>query len=198
MLRDVLEAFAPHVGRPLIIEFVNYLHESGYSTELSFGFWDFLVYHDADEPVLAVKTVRNAPTEAQITKLVTDSTPSKVLLIDGPNPRVHQVKEQGAFLAATGTGAFVRGYGWVILPGSANLEVVGDVRLRLSPRWLEQEDGSFLKACTKCGELLTVDDFYRNPYPTMTDPYRNVCKSCFAAERKALRARQATERRAKG
>jgi len=190
MLRDDLEAFAPRIDRPLIIEFVNFLHERGYSARLTYGFWDFEVFRDADEPVLAIKTVRNAPTESQITKLVTDETPAKVLLVDGPNPRAHQVLEQAPFLAATGTGVFVRAHGWVILPGTPNLEHAANVRLRLAPRWQEQPDGSFLKACSVCGEMLPPDAYYRAAYPTLKDPYRHQCKACYRAGQKERHAQK--------
>ena len=188
MLRDDLEAFAPRTDRPLIIEFVNFLHDRGYSVLLSYGFWDFLVYRDADEPILAIKTVRNAPTDAQITKLVTDEHPAKVLLVDGPNPRVVQVKEQGPFLASTGTGVFARAYGWVILPGTPDLKQATDVRLRLAPRWTQDSGGTWVKACSVCGEFLPQEAYYRAAYPTLKDPYRHQCKACYRARQRERHA----------
>lgn len=179
MVRDALETFAPRDDRPLIIEFINHVHDSGHATRIGFGFWDFEAFADTDEPAMVVKTVRNTPTEQQLTRLVTDETPIKVLLIDGPHPKTEHVDAIKPLLAATGTAAYVRGYGWRLLPGSARPRELPDVRLRLAPRWSQDPDGTWRKACNRCGELKTTADFYRSPYPTSTDPFRHTCKACY-------------------
>lgn len=183
MVRDALETFAPRDDRPLIIEFVNHVHDAGFPTRISFAFWDFEAYDDDERPALVVKTVRNTPTEQQLTRLVTDETPVKVLLIDGPHPKTEHVDAIKPLLAATGTAVFVRGHGWRLLPGSARARELPDVRLRLAPRWNQDPDGTWLKACSACGELKGTDSFYRSPYPTSTDPFRHVCKACYPRKR---------------
>lgn len=193
MIRDDFLAFTPSFEAPLVISFIEMVHSRGYSTQMDFGFWDFYVYEDSEEPAMAVKTVKNRITRPQLSRLVADDVPLKVILIEGNHPAWAELEKQKLFLATTGTGVFVRNVGWRSLPGEPAVDKVEDLQLKLAPRWSQRDDGVWVKTCTKCGKQKTQIDFYASAYKTARDPYRNMCKSCFTkqtadANRRALEA----------
>jgi len=156
--------------------------DQGFSSEISFGFWDFYIWADVesgDGPQIALKTVKNSITNAVLNRLVTEPTPLKVLLVDGGSPQMDRLDGQMAFIAATGTGVFVRNVGWRALPGRPSAGVVPDLKLRLAPRWQQNEHGVWEKACSKCGEFKTTNDFYPSAYKTARDPFRHICRDCW-------------------
>lgn len=189
MTRDDFHAFTPAFGDALVISFIDMIRSRGYSTEVDFGFWDFFVFEHDDDPVMAVKTVKNSITSPQLARLVADDTPLKVILIEGEYPNWSRLESQKLFLAATGTGVFVRNVGWRSLPGEPAADTVEDLQLKLAPRW-KQHEGVWVKACTACGEFKTQNDFFRSAYKTARDPYRHQCKSCFNAKTAAAQRRR--------
>lgn len=177
--RDDFLAFTPPNDAPLVVAFIDFLRQNGLSTAIQFSFWDFLAYDHADDPLIGIKSVRNKVTEPVLARMASDPTPLKVLLLEGSNPAWAKLDAQKLFLAATGTGVFVRNVGWRILPGKPlNGEVI-DLRLKLAPRWNQDEDGVWRKACTKCGEFKPLEGFYDTNYPTGKDPKRHICIPCF-------------------
>lgn len=185
MTREDFTSFDPPFDDPLVISFIDLARARGFQTEISFGFWDFYLYEDDDEPIIAVKTVKNKVTDATMERLVVDPTPFKVILLEGRAPAWKSIEAAKTFLAATGTGLYVRGVGWRTLPGEPAVDVVSDLQLKLAPRWRQDQDGIWRKQCTKCGERKTTDDFYPSAYKTSRDPYRNTCVKCFNAKKEA-------------
>jgi len=181
LVRDDFHAFIPAHGVPLVVSFVEFLRERGLSTVIQFGFWDFLAFDHDDDPLIAIKSVRNRVTGPVLGRMTTDPTPWKVLLLEGSNPAWSALEEQGLFLAATGTGVFVRNVGWRVLPGAAVRDDVQDLRLKLAPRWRQDPDGVWRKACTRCGERKGLEAFYVSAYKTAKDPRRNICIPCWHA-----------------
>lgn len=179
MDRDDFLAFTPRFEDPLVISFIEFARSRGFSSRINFGFWDFHVFSDTDEPLIAVKTVRNSITDAVLSRIVTDPTPTKVILMEGAEPNLQRLREQQLILSSTGTGVYVRSLGWRSLPGARTVDVVEDLQLKLAKRWSQDPDGIWRKACTKCGERQPQGDFYRSAYPGAKDPYRNICKSCW-------------------
>lgn len=179
LVRDDFHAFTPDHNTPLVVSFIQFLQQRDLSTAIQFGFWDFLAYDHADEPLIAIKSVRNRVTDAVLSRMATDSTPWKVLLLEGANPVWAALENQSVFLAATGTGVFVRNVGWRVLPGTPIREQVEDLRLKLAPRWRKDPDDVWRKACTRCGTRQGLEGFYDAPYRTGKDPKRHTCIACF-------------------
>jgi hypothetical protein len=179
MTRTDFLAFNPAFEDPLVVSFINLARSQGYASEISFGFWDFFVYDHDDQPQIALKTVKNAISDHVMAQLTVERTPMKVLLLEGGTPHLDQLEGQKLYLAATGTGVFVRNVGWITLPGTPLAPHVHDLQLKLAKRWSQDENGQWRKACTKCGEFKTPEGFYRSAYRTARDPYRNVCIECF-------------------
>lgn len=185
MTRDDFLAFAPRHEDPLIISFIEFSRQAGFSSEIEFGFWDFTLFDGDETPALVVKTIRNRVSPAVLSRLVTEPTPMKVLLVEGGTPQLDRLQEQAVFLAATGTGVYVRGLGWRSLPGTPVTDEVTDLKLKLARRWRRREDGTWEKACTKCGELKSPQHYYPSAYKTAKDPYRNICISCWNGPKEA-------------
>lgn len=181
--RADFEAFNQSPDAPLVVTFVEFLRQRGLTTEIQFGFWDFLAYDHADKPLVAVKSVKNRLTPPILARLVTDPAPLKVILMEGSYPNWSQLEAQKVFLAATGTGVYLRNVGWRSLPGAPAADVVPDLRLKLAPRWKQDPDGVWRKTCTKCGQRKGLDGFYDTNYPTGKDPKRHTCIPCYNAPR---------------
>ena len=180
MTRDDFLTFTPRFEDPLVISFIEFSRSHGLSSEIGFGFWDFLVYDGVDEPEIAVKTVKNRISDAVLRRIVSDPTPKKVILVEGGSPDLDRLVSQQIILGTTGTGVFVRGVGWRALPGGRTVDAVEDLQLKMAPRWAQDPDGIWRKTCTKCHERKPTGDFYRSAYRTAKDPYRNICKACWA------------------
>jgi len=186
MNRDDFLTFNPRPDDPLVVAFIEFAREKGFSSSINFGFWDFLVSDHSDEPQLALKTVKNGITESVLARLVVDPTPMKIVLVEGQNPMLERLEGLKIFLAQTATGLYVRGLGWLALPGSPLSGEIKDIQLKLSKRWSQDEDGVWVKACTRCGEIKPREGFYRSSYPHAKDPYRNWCKPCFVPQKEDL------------
>ena len=180
MKRAELEGFMPYIGTPLVISFVEMARSLGYSTEIGWDFWDFYLYEHQDRASMVVKTMQNHVTSDQLSRIMVEKTPLKVLLIDGARPKFKELEGQKLFLAATGTGVYVRNVGWLTYPSSPVLETVEDLQLKLAPRWNLDSDGIWRKTCTGCGVRKEQKDFYKAASRTARDPYRNQCVSCFS------------------
>ena len=178
MKNQQLQEFSPPPDEPLIVGFSNYVRSFGYSTAVSFDFFDMHVYLDQDESILDVKQIRNDLTADQIRRLVIVPTLTKVVLIEGSRPKLSNILANLVLLSAAGVGAFAANLGWLWLPRRQE-EVLTDVRYKLAPRWHQDPDRGWLKACTACGELKTPSEFYNRPQKTALDGKRNFCIPCF-------------------
>jgi hypothetical protein len=179
MHREDFLGFVPRNDEPLIIAFIDWIQDLGYSAEIAWDFWDFNVYGDEDDPLMIVRTVRNTITDPVLNRLVTSRVPMKVILLEGPTPNLDRLDAQKLFLATTGTGVYVRGVGWRTLPGTPIAGTVEDLQLKLARKWRQRDDGVWVKQCSKCGVEKGTNDFYRSAYRTARDPYRNLCIPCF-------------------
>jgi hypothetical protein len=179
VLRDDFHAFTPALDLPLVVSFVTWCRSIGLTPAVEFGNWDFLVYEGSKEPLMAVKSIRNDVSDGLMARLVTEPAPIKVLLVEGAKPDLEHLRELTMAFAATGTGIFVRDVGWIVLPGRPMATKSDDLRFKLAPRWNQDPDGTWRKACSKCGELKTPEGFYRSQYRTSKDPTRHICKECF-------------------
>lgn len=175
-----LKNFTPKFSVPLAVSFVQQLYDSGYRIKPSFDYFDYYVGDDTGTKI-AVKTIKNGISASLRRKLVTTSTPMKVLLVEGENPAFEQFKSLSIFLAQVGTGVFVKNVGWVVLPRTTDQAMIEPLRFKIAPRWREVQvgdDTEWRKTCTSCGRELNPDDFYDNPNKTAKDPKRNQCIDC--------------------
>ena len=181
MQRSHLTDFAPHTDLPLLASFLVMALELGHKSISSFDYWDAYVLDSKNKPYIAVRAVQKGVTESVLAHVVSEQVPLKVILVEGKRPQLAYIDSKAPFLAMAGCGVFVRGVGWRVLPNSPNAEVIRDMQLKMAPRWsFDEASQTWMKACTKCGELQTTEDFYRANYPTARDPYRNICISCFS------------------
>lgn len=175
-----LRDFKPSDRTPLVISLVEWVKSRGFTVEIGWEHWDFLVYDHDEKPILVIKTLKNRIPNTTLSRLLVEKAPFKVLLVDGDRPNLDNLTSRQVFLATSGTGVFVRGVGWVSLP-SSNVQVdVEELRLKLAKRWSRGKDGIWRKQCTSCGQWKGVEDFYPSAYSTARDPYRNQCKECFS------------------
>lgn len=196
MLTTDLDSFSPSEGVPLVMSFVDMLQEMGLTTEIAWDHWDFRVYNHEDVPLMVLKSVKNRISPDTLTRLLTEETRYKMILVDGDRPDYDLLMSQRVFLATSGTGVYVRGVGWLSKPSGKLSEAPKDLRLRLAPRWSQDETGRWLKKCTTCEELKGTDDFYASAYKTAKDPYRNICKECMTWDAKIRAAVKKEERKA--
>jgi hypothetical protein len=186
------QAFSDEERTPLLVSFLSFARELGFPSQVSFDFFDAYVF-DPDEsdfePVVAVKQVKDRLTKEQMERLVVDSTPTKVVLVEGSRPDRENLLSTHLTLAMTGCGVFVRGSGWAYLPRRASTDDLRDVRFKMAPRW-EERDGVWKKKCTVCGEWKGENEYYKRPadQKTSRDPYRNSCRGCFKGKRNESRA----------
>jgi hypothetical protein len=179
MNQKIFREFFPSTNMPLIVSFVNHLTENDYTAVIEFGFWDFLVYEDDGNPVLAVKSVKNSIMKDEIFSIATDKTPQKVILVEGEEIHYGRLESIRVFLASLGVGLFIRGFGWWTYPHYPLIVPPDDLAFKLSKRWTQDEEGFWVKKCTKCHKWKGPEEFYRRPQKTAKDPYRNICKGCF-------------------
>ena len=178
-MNEIFEGFFPREGVPILVEFVNHLHDNGYSSEIDFGFWDVFAYKDGDEPEIAVLQVKNTVNKGQIARLAREKYRFKVVLADSEAVNVGHIDSIRVFLAHLGVGLYIRGVGWYVLPGTKSINVAEDVLFKVSKRWYRDVDGNWRKDCSKCQRPLGPESFYRQSNPRVRDPYRHICKSCF-------------------
>lgn len=179
MLQTILETFSPSSREPLLVAFINHLTQNDYSSAMDFGFWDFYVYNEGDDPFLAVKTIKNSLTKDDIFRISTAKTPQKVVLVEGDAIGHARFDSLRLFLASLGVGLYIRDVGWYTYPHYPYLSVPEDLVFRLASRWYQDSEGQWLKDCSKCHVPHSTDGFYRAANPRARDPYRNVCKTCF-------------------
>lgn len=182
--RLALRDFTPSEGSPLVISLVEWVKSRGFSVEIGWDTWDFLVYDHEDTPVMVIKAVKNRVPKDLLSRILVEKAPYKVILLEGDNPSIPDLNQKRIWLAANGAGTYIRDVGWATLPASVVHTDVQDLRLRLAKRWSEGKDGIWRKKCVKCHQFKTTDEFYASASPTAKDPYRNECKECvsFAAK----------------
>lgn len=183
---DFME-FSPPENVPLVISFVEMMRSKGLYVVMSWDNWDFLAYKDTEEPVLAIKTVKNRISTDVLSRLMADETSFKVVLIEGDRVDLENLRSQRLFLASARVGVYVRRVGWLSLPSEDVRDDIEELRLKLSKRWKQGKDGVWRKQCRSCGEWKTADEFYRAHNRTAKDPYRNDCKECFKLDIKLRR-----------
>lgn len=175
-----LVAFMPRVDGPLVVELVEYLrnHED-IVMSINFGVWDFVSSgSDDDEPVLAVKSVRNSIPRDLFSALSRSRIPLKVILVEGQNPDIEKIMAQSMLLSSTGTGVYVRNYGWVTLPSrKINVDLRESAFIK-SKKWRLDDDGEWRKRCRKCGEWKEPEGYSSSGRSVGHDPYRSTCKAC--------------------
>lgn len=190
--------FNPHQEDVLIVPFIKFLEDNGFAVEFEEDFWDFLAYRDLDDPILCVKLVKNSLTPRQLGRVMTETIPYKIILVEGSQIDVNWWRSQSMFLATGGVGAYLRGAGWVTTPGMKAHEDLQDLRLRMAPRWKLDSDGTWSKACSRCGEIKGPEGFYRAQYRSLVDPYRHICKECMKEESRDAAKRKRAVRDAPG
>lgn len=195
--RYQLRDFVPSANVPLVISLVEELKSAGYTVEIAWEHWDFLVYDHEDEPVMVIKTVKNSVRNDTISHLLVENAPIKVILVDGDRPDYEKLSTQRIFLASTGTAVYVRNVGWLSLPSHVPEVDTEELRFKLSKRWTKGKDGIWRKKCTKCGVWKTAEEYYRSAYRTAKDPYRNVCKECMIFDEKLRWAAKKGKKRGK-
>lgn len=194
MDRELLDTFTPADDLPLVVEFVSHARKSGYSAAIRFDAWDFELYAPSsvtDEPVAVVKSLKSGVGRRVLEAVLSSEAPVKLLLIEDRRLDPAKAFTSLGFLAMSGVGAYLRGHGWLTLPGRVSYSKPEDFALRRARRWRQSEDGTWLKACTACGELHGVEGFYRTRQAGRLDPYRDVCKACWKdANARRYRARK--------
>jgi hypothetical protein len=178
-----LKKFSPEKELPLAVSLLQYLHSLGYAAYVPWDYFDYYV-SDGDSDVIALKTIRNGVSTSLERHLALTDIPTKLILVEGHNPAFEQFKSLALTLSMTGTGLYVRGYGWAVTPHVGKFRDLDPVRYKNAPRWTQQPDGVWLKACTNCGQLLPPELFYDNPNRTARDPKRNQCIPCMKSKQK--------------
>ena len=176
--------FTPDEGLPLVVSFVEMARQKGLSVVMSWDTWDFLGYEGSEEPVVAIKSVKNRIHNDALTRFLGDPTPLKVVLIEGERPDWDDLHSKRLFLATARVGVYVRDVGWVTLPSETPKEAAQDLRLKLAKRWKQGKDGVWRKKCRTCQEWKTQDEFYLAHNRTARDPYRHDCKECMKLDMK--------------
>lgn len=195
MLKDWFEAFSPRHAVPLVVEFVSFAKENGFSSGARFDYWDFELFDRSDSPFMVVKTIKNRVTPKLLEMVLREDAPLKVILAEGGNFSDENLKNNRLFLASTGVGLFVRGRGWLVRPSRPKIEVKSDLRLHMAPRWEQDTDGNWWKACSKCGESYGPKGYYRNYRNNTKDPYQAQCKICWSKDNERTRKRMARHKR---
>lgn len=188
-----LIGFLPRVAGPLVVELVEYLRDHEHLVcYIDWGEWDFLGSGpDEDLPTIAIKSVRNSIPRDLVSVLSRSLIPFKIILVEGENPRIEDLKAQGILLAAAGVGVYVRNYGWVTLPNYVKPIADEETRLIAASAWRKNDDGYWLKRCNSCGVEKTPRDFPRRGRDARRDPFKSVCKAC-DAERKRSKVASTT------
>lgn len=176
-----LNHFFPDDAQPLLVSFSNFLHEKGVSTRIEFDFWDLYGYTEDDTPLYAVVTLKNRILPTDFRRLTQVVAPLRIVLLEGDDVYAPRIDGMRTFLASIGVGMYVRNLGWVCLPGNPLIPASEDWSFKLLDKYTRGKDGSWEKACTKCGEIKPTSEFYRRPrgQERARDPFRNVCKTCF-------------------
>lgn len=190
MLKDWFLEFSPRHSVPLIVEFISFAKEKGFSSGIRFDSWDFELYDSSESPVMVVKSIKNRITPKNLEQILREETPMKVFLAEGANFSDENLAGNRVFLATTGAGVFVRGRGWLVLPGRPSMEEIGDLRLKMSKKWHQDEEGNWWKKCSKCGNSYPPRGFYRNYRNNTRDPYQARCKACWSNDNAEAHARR--------
>lgn len=187
-LVNALKGFHPRDIAPMLVDLASDLVDSGYSVAVSFDFFDVYAYDHADEPVLAVKIVKNKLSPEQMARLTVDKTPMKVVLVEGDRPDIEHFLGKSVFLASSGTGVFVRGVGWLSFPRMATRSDIEQLQYKMSPKWRHDEELGWLKTCRSCGLEKGPEQFYDSASPTARDPKRNFCRTCMSERQSSRRS----------
>lgn len=179
MLEDVnMFEFEPTHTMPIIVQFIDFLHERGYSTKIDFDSWDFLVYDKDDEPFLAIISVKNKLPKKLHRTILATQIPYKIIFVEGNLPDMISLGASRLLLQHTGTGIFVRDVGWVALPYIHKTFEIEDLNLKLARKWHKDENGVWKKKCSRCKKEKGIEHYYKQSNPNLTDPYRPWCKEC--------------------
>lgn len=193
MIEGWYNKFKPDPDVPLVVEFIQHAKNHGISSRIRFDSWDFELYDgvsDDFQPSGLVKTVRNGVSDKVLELMLRDPAPLKFILAEGERFSLSNLEPKRTFLAATGTGIYVRSLGWLVLPGLARVETQKDLRLQMSPNWYQDEAGAWLKTCSKCGIPKGERDFYPNYRNNTRDPYQARCKACWSVDNRRTYLRQ--------
>lgn len=185
MTHNELGYFQEDEKAPLLFSLLELAKDHGYSSRISFDFYDAYVEDEEGNKILGIKTVKNYVSQDLLERLVLDKLPRKIILVEGDSPHKEKFMEQAMFLSSAGCGLYIRGHGWVFYPSTASVPVQEDSRYILAPRWNRAADGRWLKRCTSCRQNRTPDEFYDNPNRTGLDPKRNQCIICFRMKHEA-------------
>lgn len=179
--------FLPRVEGPLVVELVEFLRNHEHVImAIDWGDWDFIgSTEDAEEPEIAIKSVKNRISPSELEVISKSPIPVKVILVEGFTPNLPLLSSQAGLLAAVGVGVYVRDVGWLALPAYVPLLRDADALLARTKWWKKNAEGIWVKKCRYCRVEKTQDGFYRTGKDVGKDPYRGICKECDNARRVA-------------
>ncbi len=146
-------------------------------------FWTVFVN---EVPVLRVQ---HKLSPFQMARVTSDEHPIKLLLYDSTLTDMDAQWSNLLFLSRFGVGVWIRGQGWVLVPHQKPVFPDLSPQLRLSRGWTRDNRGIYWKKCRgPCQRTLNPEEFPKHGVPNRLDLYRNLCKLCYAASKKRLRA----------
>lgn len=173
---------------PILFDLAAQWADEGLTVLKSYDFWDVSVGENRAKPAAVAKMVRKIITPRQAARILSEKSPHKLIIYEHPEVDMGSQWANFLYLSKMGASAYVNGRGWVVTPHVHPMNVPEDAALRQSTNWQARQGGHLVKKCRgPCGLWKGRGDFPKHGVPGRRDPYRALCKVCYAAAKTAAR-----------